>query len=128
MPEYVRTLRYDYIHLPLIHRDQRLVKRGSLQKDERFVRRACVRGRRAYVFEPAVEVDAEREPERLDVSLQGDVDELLRLLLIGVQEPADEAEPDGERLVPEVRKAGPGERQVFPQRVGRGECCDRARW
>lgn len=108
---------HDRVDLPLIRRNERLLEGGHLDEDERLVVGARVCGRGPNVLDPAVEVVAEGEPDGLDVVLDSSVKELLGTVFVLVEEPADEAVPDRERLVPPVREAAPNEVEVMSERL-----------
>ena len=78
------------------------------------------------VLNPAVDVVSEGEPDGLDVVLDGDVKHLLSAVLVLVEEPADEAVPDGEGLVPSVREAVPDEGEVLSESLRGAKTCKRA--
>lgn len=83
---------------------------------------ACGRGPR--VFDPAVDVIAEREPERLDVVLEYNVDEFFGRVRFGVEEPRYETDAYRDRLVgPKLREATAGKREVLAQLVRLDEGC-----
>ena len=67
------------------------------------------------MLDPAVNVRAEGEPDGLDIVLDGDVEELLGTFLVLVEEPADEAVPNGQGFVPPVREAAPNEVEVLSE-------------
>lgn len=75
------------------------------------------------MLNPAVDVVSEGEPDGLDVVLDGDVKHLLGAVLVLVEEPADEAVPDGEGLVPSVREAVPDEGEVLSESLRGAKTC-----